>query len=319
MVWQRERKSSPTTALSSTNETTSPIMFDTIPFLSVARSLGDYWSFSPITKEFVVSPFPDVHILPLEPKIQKFLVIASDGLWNVMTPTEVVQFIWDYEHDESTCHQPRDVVKAVINEALRRWKRKNLLADNIAVLIAFLTEEIVTETPNPPLPANTNKEAVTVVTPSPITQTDLPREELIPASNQPSTSSAVIEVHTRSKIKQRSGSTKRYFTTLNSSNEVVASELSHRRRKRVKSDDIDMASSVKRAKTDCIDSGIDVDNLSEPAPLETDRSAEKNIEMEIEDSPLDCCVEIDDEDSSSSGVSFDSSDPGGMPQQDTLK
>ena len=116
-------------------------IYDSIPFLSVSRSLGDFWSFNPRTNHFTVSPKPDVHVHQLNPKVQRFIVIASDGLWNVMTPDEVVQFIWDYDCDKDTCHQPRDVVRATINEALRRWERKRLPADNIAVLIAFLSEE----------------------------------------------------------------------------------------------------------------------------------------------------------------------------------
>lgn len=115
-------------------------VFDSIPFLSVSRSLGDFWSYNPRTNRFTVSPKPDVHVHPLNPKEQRFIVIASDGLWNVMNPDEVVRYIWDYEHNNDECHQPRDVVRAIINEALRRWDRKRLPADNIAVLIAFLTE-----------------------------------------------------------------------------------------------------------------------------------------------------------------------------------
>ena len=114
---------------------------DLIPFLSVSRSLGDFWSFNPRTKQFVVSPKPDVHVHPLNPDEQKFIVIATDGLWNVMSPKEVVEFIWDYEHNDQRCHQPKDVVRAIINEALKRWKSKNLLADNITVLIAFISNE----------------------------------------------------------------------------------------------------------------------------------------------------------------------------------
>ncbi len=113
-------------------------IYDSIPFLCVSRSLGNFWSLSPSTNCFTVSPKPDVHVYPLNPREQKFVVIASDGLWNVMSPDEVVQFTWDYEHDKQ--EQPRDVVKAIINEALKRWERKHLPADNIAVLIAFLSE-----------------------------------------------------------------------------------------------------------------------------------------------------------------------------------
>ena len=131
VVWERRR-----------NGTTNGEQVDFIPFLSVSRSLGDFWSYCPRSEEFVVSPRPDVYVHALNAKVQKFIVIASDGLWNVMSPKQVVEFIWDYEHaHEDTLHQPRDVVRAVINEALSRWNSKHLLADNIAVLIAFLSED----------------------------------------------------------------------------------------------------------------------------------------------------------------------------------
>ena len=124
-------------------------VMEEIPFLGVSRSLGDFWSYNPITNQFTVSPRPDVHVHPLDSN-QKFVVIGSDGLWSVMSPDEVVRFIWDYEHDQEVCHQPRDVVRAIINEALRRWAAKRQPADNIAVLIAFLTEAVV---PAPGSPA----------------------------------------------------------------------------------------------------------------------------------------------------------------------
>ena len=131
VVWERRR-----------NGSVNGDQVDFIPFLSVSRSLGDFWSFCPRSGKFVVSPKPDVYVHALNPKVQKFIIIASDGLWNVMSPKEVVEFIWDYEHEQDEkLHQPRDVVKAIINEALSRWNNKHLLADNIAVLIAFLTED----------------------------------------------------------------------------------------------------------------------------------------------------------------------------------
>lgn len=131
VVWERRR-----------NGSINGDQVDFIPFLSVSRSLGDFWSFCPRSGKFVVSPRPDVYVHALNPKVQKFIIIASDGLWNVMSPKEVVEFIWDYEHSQDEkLHQPKDVVKAIINEALTRWNHKHLLADNIAVLIAFLSED----------------------------------------------------------------------------------------------------------------------------------------------------------------------------------
>lgn len=40
---------------------------DEIPFLAVARSLGDLWSYNPNNDEFIVSPDPDVGVLIIEP------------------------------------------------------------------------------------------------------------------------------------------------------------------------------------------------------------------------------------------------------------
>ena len=116
---------------------------DCIPLLNLSRSLGDFWSYNARTQKFTVSPCPDVSVVPLDLKEQKFVVIASDGLWNVMTPNEVVSFIWNYEHDLIPLHdqESKDVVRALINEALHRWRSKGQLADNIAVIIAFLSDQ----------------------------------------------------------------------------------------------------------------------------------------------------------------------------------
>lgn len=55
-----------------------------VPFLAVARSLGDLWSYNYSTEKFVVSPEPDVTVHEIDVKKFKCLILASDGLWNVM-------------------------------------------------------------------------------------------------------------------------------------------------------------------------------------------------------------------------------------------
>jgi protein phosphatase 1D len=37
-----------------------------VPFLAVARSLGDLWSYNYKTEEFVVSPEPDVSVIDID-------------------------------------------------------------------------------------------------------------------------------------------------------------------------------------------------------------------------------------------------------------
>lgn len=46
---------------------------DEIPFLAVARSLGDLWSYNSALDEFVVSPNPDVCVIKIDPKRFKYV------------------------------------------------------------------------------------------------------------------------------------------------------------------------------------------------------------------------------------------------------
>ena len=60
-----------------------------------------------------------------------------------MSPQEVVDFVWRYETSEDTGdpEQEKDVVRALIDEALYRWRSRGMFADNISVVIAFLSQE----------------------------------------------------------------------------------------------------------------------------------------------------------------------------------
>ena len=61
-----------------------------------------------------------------------------------MSPQDVVNFVWEYEMGETKAelmHQMRDVVRALIDKALSCWCNKGMHADNIAVIITFLTGE----------------------------------------------------------------------------------------------------------------------------------------------------------------------------------
>lgn len=46
---------------------------DAIPFLAVARSLGDLWSYNSRCKEFVVSPDPDVKVVKIDPSTFRYV------------------------------------------------------------------------------------------------------------------------------------------------------------------------------------------------------------------------------------------------------
>ena len=57
------------------------------------------WSLNYYSNEFIISQVPDVCVLKRTPGMEEFLVIASDGLWGVMSVEEVVKFVHGYDKD----------------------------------------------------------------------------------------------------------------------------------------------------------------------------------------------------------------------------
>uniref|UniRef100_A0A5S6QHR5 PPM-type phosphatase domain-containing protein n=1 Tax=Trichuris muris TaxID=70415 RepID=A0A5S6QHR5_TRIMR len=116
-------------------------LFEKIPFLAVARALGDLWSYNSSKDDFVVSPVPDVSMVQLQPD-DVCLVIGSDGLWNVLNAQNVVEIVncnewkdcpsgWN-ACESKTCGLEINHARWIARQALIRWGR--LRADNISVI-----------------------------------------------------------------------------------------------------------------------------------------------------------------------------------------
>ena len=67
--------------------------------MSVVYVSGDLWSYNSNKDVFVVSPEPDVCVYDLDPAKHKFVILASDGLWDMVKPDEAA----DIAHQLSTC------------------------------------------------------------------------------------------------------------------------------------------------------------------------------------------------------------------------
>ncbi|XP_055641670.1 uncharacterized protein LOC129778653 [Toxorhynchites rutilus septentrionalis] len=116
---------------------------DEIPFLAVARSLGDLWSYNSVMNEFVVSPDPDVSVIEIDPKKYRCLIFGTDGLWNVMSPKNAVEIVQatEMENVRIALEGGRDwknPSKLLVDEALQRWSKSNMKADNTSVVIIML-------------------------------------------------------------------------------------------------------------------------------------------------------------------------------------
>ncbi len=72
---------------------------DEVPFLAVARALGDLWSYNAKDDTYVVSPDPDLHVYDLNILKDRCLVLATDGVWNVVTPDMAVQSVFEAERN----------------------------------------------------------------------------------------------------------------------------------------------------------------------------------------------------------------------------
>lgn len=125
---------------------------DEIPFLAVARSLGDLWSYNQSNDEFIVSPDPDVGVLIVEPSKFRCLIFGTDGLWNMLTAETAVKLVQATEkHNENALvggnGQPRDWLnpsKSLVDHALERWSNTRMRADNTSVVTLML------DPPGPP-------------------------------------------------------------------------------------------------------------------------------------------------------------------------
>mmetsp|Transcript_13943 Transcript_13943/g.20395 ORF Transcript_13943/g.20395 Transcript_13943/m.20395 type:complete len:357 (+) Transcript_13943:29-1099(+) len=115
------------------------------PGLAMSRSIGDALA----TSLGVVST-PEFNNRSLEFPKDSFLVVASDGIWDVMTNTEVVQFVAKYRHSalkeakkpSSGIVKPKNacISQLLCEEARKRWlscvKTQKCTIDDISCVIA---------------------------------------------------------------------------------------------------------------------------------------------------------------------------------------
>lgn len=69
----------------------------------------------------------------LDPK-DKFIIIASDGVWEFITSKEAVLIVaseWERGNAEGCC-------ECLVKESLRRWRHEEEVVDDITAVVVFL-------------------------------------------------------------------------------------------------------------------------------------------------------------------------------------
>ncbi|XP_008330414.1 protein phosphatase 1D-like [Cynoglossus semilaevis] len=150
VVWKRPR-------LTHNGPVRRSTVIDQIPFLAVARSLGDLWSYDFYSGEFVVSPEPDTTVMKLDPKRHHYIILGSDGLWNMMPPKNAVNMC--YSHDKMVGPKGMSCARRLGCTALLFWKERMLRADNTTVIVLALQER-----GGPPIPMHRDEIIVDMAT-----------------------------------------------------------------------------------------------------------------------------------------------------------
>ncbi|XP_054858037.1 protein phosphatase 1D [Eublepharis macularius] len=129
VVWKRPR-------LTHNGPVRRSTVIDQIPFLAVARALGDLWSYDFYSGEFVVSPEPDTSVHTLDPQKHKYIILGSDGLWNMIPPQEAISMCQEHEEKKYfTGEHQQSLAKMLVNRALSRWRQRMLRADNTSAIV----------------------------------------------------------------------------------------------------------------------------------------------------------------------------------------
>ncbi|CAI9089472.1 OLC1v1024055C1 [Oldenlandia corymbosa var. corymbosa] len=108
--------------------------FDDAPGLAMARAFGDF-----CLKEYGVISIPEFSHRILTEK-DKFIVLASDGVWDVLSNDEVVEIV-------SSASTRSSAARIVVESAAREWKSKYPTSkmDDCAVVCLFLDGKMDSE------------------------------------------------------------------------------------------------------------------------------------------------------------------------------
>lgn len=96
------------------------------PGLAMTRAIGD-WKAAPAG----IICTPDLETVQLTSR-DKFLLLATDGLWAVMSSFEAVQRV------AAGLSQPELLCDMLVGEAQRRWTQRGSIVDDITVVIACI-------------------------------------------------------------------------------------------------------------------------------------------------------------------------------------
>ena len=98
------------------------------PGLAMTRSLGDKTAHN-----IGVIDEPEIKKFFYDGS-EKFIVIASDGLWEYISSEQCINIVKKFYEEEK---EPKEAALELTKEAFKRWKRKGVVIDDITIIVIF--------------------------------------------------------------------------------------------------------------------------------------------------------------------------------------
>jgi len=99
-----------------------------IPGLAMTRSFGDS-----LLHSVGVLDIPEVTCIQLS-EVDKFCVLASDGVWEFMSSQEVVDFVGKYRRKYSA----QEAAEFLVQEAVKRWRKNEHVVDDVTAIVIWI-------------------------------------------------------------------------------------------------------------------------------------------------------------------------------------
>lgn len=111
------------------------IIFDGVDWrikdLSVSRAFGD------VDAKPYVTHIPELFSVKMSKKTDKFFIMACDGLWDVFSSQDAVNFVLDLCYDNNGAFKI-DIANVNVAKLLAKQAFRNGSTDNVTIIIAFL-------------------------------------------------------------------------------------------------------------------------------------------------------------------------------------
>ena len=78
---------------------------------------------------------PEISVFPKLTQNEKFLIIASDGLWDRLSNAEIMHTVAQYYYPS---RNSEGAASHLMRESVQRWQQEQGMVDDITIIVVFL-------------------------------------------------------------------------------------------------------------------------------------------------------------------------------------